>query len=151
MDNGAHGLLLAVDGKVGLDGCLIRVVNTGEILDLAGAGLGVDASLVGLLAVLEGSGDVHEVEIAVLLNQLAGALAGLLEGGNGSGDNSGTGPGQLRSNKGDASNVLIAVLAVVAQLGRQLVANVLAEEQGDGTTALLVERYLQSTGDLILA
>lgn len=151
VDNGAHGLLLAVDGKVGLGGNLIGVVNTGEVLDLASAGLGVDAALVRLLAVLERGGDVHEVEVAVLLDQLAGALAGLLEGGNGSGDNGGTGPGQLGGNEGNASNVLVAVLAVVAKLGRELVADVLAEEQGDGTATLLVKRHLQSTGDLVLA
>lgn len=151
MDNGAHGLLLAVNDKIRLGRGLIWVINTSEVLDLAGTGLGVDTSLVGLLAVLEGGGNVYEVEIAVLLNQFAGVLAGLLEGGNRSGDDSGTGPGQLRSNKGDASNVLVAVLAVVAQLGRQLVANVLAEEQGHGTTTLLVKCYLQGTGDLVLA
>ncbi len=51
--DGAHGLLLAVHDQVRLGGCLVRVVDTGEALDLAGARLLVDPPLVGLLAVLQ--------------------------------------------------------------------------------------------------
>lgn len=150
MHNGAHVLLLQVDGEVGLDGSLIGVVDAGETLNVTLARGSVDASSVSLLAVLEGSGNVDQEEGAGLLNELAGLLAGSVEGSDGSGDDSGTGLGQLRGDKGDAADVDITVLAGEAQLGRQLVSDVLAEEHGDGAATALHEGNLQSAGDLVL-
>src|SRR5690606_19180282 len=100
--DGPHRVLLAVDDQVGLGGRLIGVVNTGEALDVTGAGLLVDAALVRLLAVLERGGDVHEVKVAVLLDELARVLAGVVKGRDRGGDDGGAGPRQLRGDKGDA-------------------------------------------------
>ena len=151
MHDGPDGLLGGVDDQVGLGGGLVGVVDAGEALDLAGAGARVDAALVRLLAVFERCGDVDEVEVAVLLDQLAGVLARLLEGGDGRGDDGGAGAGQLRGDEGDAADVLVAVLLGEAQLRRQLRAHRLSQEHGHGAAALLVQRYLQSAGDLVLA
>lgn len=151
VDNAAHGLLLGVDNQVGLGGVLVRVVHTGEALDLTIAGTRVDAALVRLLAVLERRGDVHQVEVTVLLHRLAGVLAGALEGGDRGGDDGGAGAGQLAGDEGDAADVPVAVLLGEAQLGRELGADGLAEQHGHGTATLLVERHLEGTGDLVLA
>ncbi|VUC36812.1 unnamed protein product [Clonostachys rosea] len=149
--DGADVLLLQVDNQIGLDGGLVRVVDTGEALDLAGAGLGVDTTAVGLLAVLERGGDVDEEEVAVLLDGLAGLAAGILEGGDGGGDDGGTGLGELGGDKGDAGDVEVAVLAGEAELLGQLVADGLTEEHGDRAATILVECDLEGTGDLVLA
>ena len=84
-----------VNSQVSVLGSLVRVVDTSEALDLAGACLGVDTALVGLLAVLERCGDVHEVEGSVLLDEVLGGLAGVLEGSDGRGDDGGAGLGKL--------------------------------------------------------
>lgn len=95
VNNGADRLLLEVDDEVSLGGRLVRVVDTGEALDVAVARLLVDAALVRLLGVLERGGDVHEEEGAGLLDQLASLLAGLVEWRNGRSDDGGAGAGEL--------------------------------------------------------
>ena len=140
-----------VDRQVGLGGLLVGVVHTGEALDLPVACLGVDAALVRLLGVLERGSHVDEVEAAVLLDELAGVFAGVLEGRNGRGDDGGAGLGELRGNEGDAADVAVAIFAGVAEFGRELGADVLAQEQGDGASTLLVESDVQRARDRILA
>lgn len=81
--NPPNALLLQINHQVRLLGRLIGVIHASETLDLARPRLGVDPPLVRLLAVLERSGDVHEVEVTILLHQLPGVLASLLEGGDG--------------------------------------------------------------------
>ena len=151
MHGGAHGLLLEVDDQVGLGGGLVRVVDAGEALDLAGASLLVDATLVRLLAVLERGCDVHEVEVAELLDELTSALAVVLVGSDGGRDDGGSRAGQLAGDEGNALDVLAAVLAAEAELGRELVADSLAQEQRDRTATLLVQCHLQGAGDGVLA
>lgn len=151
MNDGADALLGGVDHKVGLLRSLIGVVNTSEALDLAAAGTLVDAALVGLLAVLEGSGDVDEEERASLGDNITGVLPGLLVGSDGGSDDGGTGAGQLGGDEGNALDVGVTVLAGEAQLGGELVADGVTQQQGDGAATLLVEGHLQSTGDGVLA
>lgn len=151
MHDRPHRLLLGVDDQVGLGGGLVRVVHAREALDLAVARALVHAALVRPLAVLEGGGDVDEVEVAVLLDELARVLAGVLEWRDGRGDDGGAGARQLRGHEGDTADVLVAVLLGEAELGRELGPHRLAQQHGDGAAALLVERHLQSAGDLVLA
>ena len=67
-----------VDDDLGARRRLVGVAHPGELADLAGAGLGVQALHVALLADLERGGQVHQHEAAVLLDQRAGLLAGRL-------------------------------------------------------------------------
>lgn len=151
MHNRPNGLLLGVDDQVRLGRGLVRVIHPGEALNLAVARTLVQTTLVRLFAVLEGSGDVDQVEITVLLNELARVFARLLKGGDWRGDDGGTGAGEFRSDKSDAANVLVAVLFGEAQLGGELRTDRLAEEHRDGAPTLLVEGDLQGAGDLVLA
>lgn len=139
VDDGADGLLLAIDNEIGLGGSLVRVIYTGEALDLTLAGSCVNTLLVRLLAVLQRSGNVHEVEVTVLLDGLFRSSTVDLEGGNRSRNDGGAGPCQLASDKGNAGNVLAAVLSAETQLRRQLGPNGLTEQHRDGSAALLVE------------
>ena len=123
MDNAPHGLLLEIDSQIRFSGCLIRVVDAREALDLSPSGLGINAALVSLLAVLERRGDVHEEEGSGAGNGLAGLLSALLVRGNWRGDDSGTGLGELSGNEGDALDVLVTILAREAKFGRELVAD----------------------------
>lgn len=151
MHDAADGLLGGIDNEVGLFGNLIGVINTGKALDLAATSTGVDTTLVGLLAVLERGGDVDEVEVSSLRDGVAGVLPRVLVGGDGGGDDGGAGAGQLGGDKGNALNVGVAVLAGEAQLGGELVADGVTQQQGDGAATLLVQGDLQSTGDGVLA
>lgn len=128
VNNGPHRLLGNVDRQVRFDGVLVGVVDSCEALDLAGAGALVDAALVRLLAVLERCVDPDEVEVAVLFHELPGVLPGGLKGCDRGGDDGRSGAGQLGCNKGDAANVLVAILAREAQLRRELTAHRLTEQ-----------------------
>lgn len=151
MDNGTDGLLLSIDDQVRLGGGLVGVIDTGEALDLAVAGALVDALAVGLLAVLERGGDVDEVEVTKLLDQLLGAGTVDLVRSDGSGNDGGAGAGQLSSDKGDTANVLAAVLTAEAELRGELRSDGLTEQESDGAATLLVEGHLQGTGNGVLA
>lgn len=149
--DGADVLLGQVNGQIDLLRSLIRVVDTGEALDLAGAGSLVDALAVRLLAVLERRGNVDQEKGTRLFNKLSSVLASILIGRNGGSDDGSTGLGQLRGNKGDATNVQASVLAAEAQLGGELGAHRLTQQQRHGSTAALVQRRLEGTCDLVLA
>lgn len=152
MHNAADALLRNINGEVSVRRSLVGVVDTSETLDVATAGLGVDTALVGLFTVLEGSVDVDEEERATKVGDgLTGSLAGLLVGGDRGGDDSGTGTGQLTGNKGDALDVLVAVLAAETKLRGKLMTDSVTQQEGDGTSTLLVQGDLQSTGDGVLA
>ena len=86
MHNRPHILLLQIHHKIRVGRLLIRVIHTSEALDLAAARRSVDASPVGLLAVLERGSDADEEERTGLLNQVTGLLARILKGRNGCGD-----------------------------------------------------------------
>src|SRR5699024_7541237 len=135
VNNAANTLLGDVDGEVSVRRSLVRVIDTGETLDLTSASLGVDTALLGLLTVLERGVDVDEEERATQLGDgVTGGLARVLVGGNGGGDIGGTGAGQLTSDEGDTLDVLVAVLAGEAELGGERVADGVTKEQGDGVT-----------------
>ena len=152
MHNAADALLRNINGEVSVRRSLVGVVDTSETLDVATAGLGVDTALVGLFTVLEGSVDVDEEERATKVGDgLTGSLAGLLVGSDRGGDDSGTGTGQLTGNKGDALDVLVAVLAAETKLRGKLMTDSVTQQEGDGTSTLLVQGDLQSTGDGVLA
>lgn len=151
MHNRPHGLLLGIDHKVGLGRRLVGVIHARESLDLAVARALVQAALVGLFAEFEGGGDVDEVEVAILFDELAGVLTRLLKGRDGRSDDGGARAGQLRRDERDAANVLVAVVLGEAQLRRELGSDRLTQEHGDGAAALLVEGHLQSASDLVLA
>ena len=152
MHNAADALLRNINGEVSVRRSLVGVVDTSETLDVATAGLGVDTALVGLFTVLEGSVDVDKEERATKVgNGLTGSLAGLLVGSDRGGDDSGTGTGQLTGNKGDALDVLVAVLAAETKLRGKLMTDSVTQQEGDGTSTLLVQGDLQSTGDGVLA
>lgn len=151
MDNAADALLRDVDGDIGLGGSLVGVINASEALDFTTAGLGVDAALVGLLAVVEGSGDVDKEEGAGLGDDVTGSLARVLVRSNGSGDDSSTSAGELAGNEGDALDVLVTVLAAEAELRGELVTDSVTEQERDRASTLLVQGNLQGTSNGILA
>lgn len=140
-----------VNRKIRLGGDLVRVIDAGEALDLAVAGGLVDATLVRLLGVLERCRHVHEVEVAVLGDGVAGSLSAGLEGRNGRDDGGSAGLGELGGDKGNAGDVLVAVGAREAKFARELGAHGIAEEEGDGAASLLVEGDVEGTGDGVLA
>ena len=145
-----HIALGDVDDEIGLGRLLVRVVDTGEALDLAIACLGIDATPVRLLGELERRRHMHEVEATVLLDELAGRLSAVLEGRDGRGDDDGAGLCEFRGDEGDAADVAVAVFAGEAEFGGELGADGFAEEQRDGAAALLVERYVEGAGDGVL-
>lgn len=151
MDNAADALLLDVHDEVSLGRSLIGVVDTGEALDLAATSLGVDTALVVALAVLEGSSDVNEEERSDLRDGLTGGLARVLVGSNGRGNDGGTGLGELGGDESNALDVLVAVLPGEAQLGGELGADGVTEQERHGAATLLVEGHLQGTGNGVLA
>lgn len=151
MHDGANTLLGSINNEVGLLRSLVGVIDTGEALDLTAASLLVDTALVGLLAVLEGSVDVDKEEGTGLGNSVTGVLPGVLVRSDGGSNDGGTGAGQLRGDEGNALDVLVAVLTGEAQLGGELVADSVTQQQGDGTATLLVQSNLQSTGNGVLA
>ena len=119
-----------VNGQVGLTlgRGLVRVVDTGEVLNLTTTSGGVDALAVGLLTLLERCGNVDEVERSVLLNKLTGVLSARLERCDGSGNDGGASLGQLAGNEANTANVGVAVLLVEAKLRAELCANRLAQK-----------------------
>ena len=151
VDDAAHALLRDINSEIRVLGRLVGVVDTSEALDLAAARLGVDAALVGLLAVLERSVDVDQEERAGLRDGVAGELAGVLVGSNWRGNARGAGAGELAGDEGDALDVGVAVLAAEAELRGQLVADGVTQQQGDRAATLLVQSDLQSTRDSVLA
>lgn len=151
MHNGADVLLGDVDGEVGLLGSLVGVVDSGEALDLSGAGSGEDAAAVHLLAVLERGGGVDEEEGSRLLHELASLLAGLLERSNGGHNGGGTSLGQLGGDKGETGNVDVTLAAAEAQLRGQLTTDGVAKEQRHGSATALIKGSLQGASNLLLA
>lgn len=146
-----HTLRLRIDDEIGLGRLLIRVVDAREALDLTSPRARIHAALIRLLRVLEGRGDVDEEEVAVLRDGVAGLLAGILERRDRGGDDGGAGLGEFGGDEGDALDVCVAVFAREAEFGGELGADGVAEEQGDGAAALLVEGDLEGAGDRVFA
>lgn len=117
MNNASNSLLLKVDDKIRVLRSLIWIINTGETLDFAASGLGIDTALIGLLSVFERGCDVDEEEGSDGLDGFAGDLSALLIWGDGSSDDGGTGLGEFGSDEGDTLDVLVTVFAGEAELG----------------------------------
>ena len=85
---------------------------------------------------------MHEIETAVLAHRLSCALPAFLKRRDGRRDHRGTCFGEFGGHEGDALDVLVAVGAGEAEFGGQLAADRVAQEQGHGTAALLVQRHV---------
>lgn len=151
MDNAADTLLRDINDEIRVLRSLIGIIDTSEALDLTAVGLGVDPALIRLLAVLEGSRDVDKEEGTGLGNGILGSLAGVLVRGNRSSNDGSTGLGELSGNEGDALDVGVAIFAAESELGRELMADSVTEQQGHRASSLLVQGDLQGTSDRILA
>ena len=150
----SDALLGDVDGEVGVGGLLVDVVDAGEALDLAVPGTSIDTLPVGLLAVLEGSGDVDKEEVAGtagLGDGVASRSPRALVRSDGSGDHSSTSASELGGDESDSLNVGVTVLRAKAELGGELRANSLTEEKGNRPAALLVKLDLEGTRNLVFA
>lgn len=151
MNDIPNRLRLGIDHKISLLRLLIRIVHAREALDLAPPRARIHAALICLLGVSQRSRNMDEEEAAVLGDGVAGLATAVCEGGDGSGDDGGAGLGELGGDEGDALDVLVAVVAGEAELGRELGAHGVAEEQGDGAAALLVKGDFQGAGHGVLA
>ena len=139
MDNVADSLLTNIHNKVRLDGILIRIIYARKPPDFAIAGTRVYPAPVRLLAVLQGRGDMDEVHGPELLDGLLRLDTRVLEWGDRRGDDGSTSAGQFSCDKGDALDVLVAVLPGEAKLCGKLGTDGLAEEKSRRAAALLVQ------------
>ena len=151
MNGTADAGLLNINGQVGLLGDLIWIINAGEALDLSVPSLGVNTSLVGALSVLEGSSDMDEIEVTILLNDLTSMLSSILVRSNWSGDDSCASASEFGGNESNTANVAGAITATEAELRRQFRTNGLAKKERDGTAALLVQSDVEGTSNSILS
>src|SRR5262249_53492804 len=99
-----------VDRQLGLLGRFVGVVDAGEVFQLAGAGLFVQALGVALLAGLDGRGDVDfaEGEVALVVDGADG-FAVLAVGADEAGHGDQAGVGEQFGDLADAADVLFAV------------------------------------------
>ena len=111
MNDAPDALRLNIDSQVGAAGDLIGVIDTSETLDLTASGLGVDASLVGLLGIFEGGGDVDEEDGSSAADGLTGLLSAVLVRRNGGSNDGGTGLGELGSDESNTLDVLVTILS----------------------------------------
>jgi hypothetical protein len=143
--------LLNINCQVGLLWNLIRIIDTGEALDLSISGFGIDTSLIGTFGMLERSSDVDEVEVTVFLNDLSSMLSGVLVWGNRGSNDGCTSPSKLRRNESDPTDVSGSISTAEAKFRGKLSSNSLTEEEGDGSATLLVQCDVESTSNRILS
>lgn len=132
-------VLVGLDGDLGVLGLLVGGGDAGEVLDLTGAGLLVEALGVTLLSDLEGhvnvdldKGDGLIVALARLGVQLAGDVAVCPVGRDEGGDGDGGRVGEELGDFGDAADVLVAVLLGEAEVLVEAEADVVAVETVGG-------------------
>ena len=131
--DGAAG---GVDADVGVLGLLVGGGDAGELGDLAGAGLGVEALAVAALALLERRGHVDEEEGAAgVLDHLPHLLAGLVERRDRAADRDAAVAGDLGRHPADAADVGLAVGLGEGEAGREVAAYDVAVEAGQGAVA----------------
>ena len=140
-----------VDQDVGVFGRFVGVGDAGEGGDDSGAGAGVQALGVALLADLQGRGHVDEDEAAAGFHHLANLLAHFVVGGNRRAQGHAAVLGDLRRDEPDPADVQVPVLAREAQLARQVLANHVPVQQGHGAAPHLAELHHQRPGDRALA
>ena len=152
MDDLRNSVGSKVDGQVRIGRLLVDIVNTGETLDLSVSRSLVKSSSVDLLAPLERGSNVDEEVVTALAGDLLlDGLSGSLVRSGGGSDDGGTGLGELGSNETNSKEVLVLVLLRGAEIGRELVPDVLAKEQGDRSSAVLLKGDLEGTGNGVLA
>lgn len=134
-----------VHSEVGIARRLVHLVHTGNTLDLPSASLGVVSLPVDLLAPFQRSRHVNQEEVSATSRDTAlDSSSVLLQGCNRRGNNGRTGFRQFRSDETDSSEVECLVLGaegdVLVSGGRVSVVRVklVAEEEGDGSTAVLL-------------
>ena len=119
-------LVLGLDHQLGVLRRLVGVGDAGELLDLAGAGLRVEALDVALLADLDRGLDVGLDEAAV--HHLARLVADLAVGRDRGGDHRHAVAGQQVGDERDAADVGVAVLLREAEALREVLADDVAVE-----------------------
>src|SRR6478609_2687348 len=148
LDGAAGG----VDAHGGVDGLLVGRGDAGELGDLTGAGLGVEALAVAALALLERRGDVDEEERAPGgLDHLLHLLAGLGERSDRRAHRDAAVAGDLRGHPADAPDIGLAVGLAEGQSRGQVASYDVAVEAGHRAPALLEQQVHQRAGERRLA
>jgi len=130
-----QALAAGVDAQFGGFGLLVGAGDAGEVLDLAGAGLGIEALGVALFAHRQISGAMDLDEIASL-DQGAGPAAVGAERGDEGGEHYHAGIEEQLGHLADAADVLLPVGVGEAQVGAEAVAHVVAIEHVAGQPLL---------------
>src|SRR6478609_4609894 len=144
LDGAAGG----VDAHGRVDGLLVGRGDAGELGDLAGPRLGVEALAVAALALLERGGDVDEEERAPgVLDHLLHLLAGLGERRDRRADRDPAVAGDLGGDPADAADVGLAVGLAEGQARGQVTAYDVPVEAGHRAAALLDQEVHQRPGE----
>src|SRR4029077_5018863 len=130
-------VLLRVDAHLGIARLLVRVVDTGEALDLTLECLLVETLDVAARALLDGRGDVHLDGGAPLLDEVPRLLPRLLVRRDRRSDHCGAVSGQARGDPANSLDVRIAVLLREPEPLRQVRAHGVAVEVLDDRAAFL--------------
>src|SRR5215211_6406976 len=141
-------LALGVDHQLRLLGRLVGVGDARELLDLTGAGLGVEALDVALLADLDRGLDVRLDEAAV--HNLPRLVADLAVGRDGGRDDRHAVAGEQVRDERDAADVRVAILLREAEALREVLADDVAVEHLERHAAL-AQRLDELVGDRGLA
>ena len=140
--------LAGIDDNVSVVGGLIRVIDTGQTLQLTSSGLPVQSLGVTSLANVDGGGDVDQDEpTARSLDDPLGVLAGLLIGGDGTNDGNTTRLSDVGSNVSDTLDRGVSVLLGVTEVGGKVPPELITIKGGDGTATVLQESDGQSGSD----
>lgn len=144
---------MGVDNNLGLLGGLVRGGDTGEILNLAGAGLLVQTLGVTLLGNLDGDIDINLDKGQGLVTgltavgvEVTGDLTVRPVGGDEAGDGDGAAVGKELGDLGDTADVLVAVLLAEAEVLVQAEAHIVAI-QTVGRQAQVQQVLLEGGGD----
>ena len=121
----------------GDSGRLVGIGDAGEVGDLAGEGLRVQALHVASCALLDARRDVHLDERGDRLDELAGEPARIAVGRDGRDDHGCPGAGQAARDPADALDVEVAVLPGEAEAPREMRADDIAVEGVDEQPATL--------------
>lgn len=132
MNHTSHTVLLQVHLQIALLWRLIRIIDTGEPLDLPSSSPCIHTSLVRLLAILQARGHVHKIERSMLRHRLPRAGPTGLEGRNRCADHSRARLGQLGRHERYPLDVLMAILPRKPQLRRQARTHRLPQQQRHG-------------------
>src|SRR6266436_4887769 len=124
-----------VDHNFGFGRGLIRVGNSGELLDDARTCLGIKPLAIALLASFDWSCNVHENESAEGLNQFAYLLTYGVIGRDRCANRNATVLGNLRGDVSDPPDVDVAMFLGEAEFRREVLAHQIAIQNGYGATA----------------